>query len=563
VNRLISILAVLTIALAACDSADDPPSDPATTPEVACDPALDRAFGAWERAGFSGSVAILSRGRFECRAGYGVADRAAETPNTADTVFSIGSVSKAFTAAAILALVDAGRLRLRDRAGELVPGLDGPAAGVTVRQLLLHTSGLTGSLGDDHEPLGHDQAVEAIGGLDRAFEPGTDYAYSNAGYTLLALIVETVGDTTYRDYLASRILPLPDGEVAGGFWDGEPAAPGPRAVGYLDDGSTGASGDFAGPHWSLSGNGDLAMSMPELAAWTYALFDGRMLSPAATEAIGRPGFEHGDGTAETPGWVALDAKAYGQPLLTASGGGGDVGHDVVVAWLPETQRVIAVASNTPRIPAGDLLRSVAPALIAGEPLPTPRAPTVDVDPAELRAVAGRYRLDDGDSFEVSVHQGGRLTIAAHGPDAAAALFPGVSPTDVADHEARVLALLAGQTAQGRKERRALEAELDGPIDDIEPAGTIVDDGELRTYVTVRSASRSVLAWYALDEIGGVAAATIGADPPSLRLQAIGEGRFRPDDPAGTGPDLVVAFEGRRLTITGPAGTTSGSRAASG
>src|SRR5690606_9337117 len=125
---------------------------------------------------------------------------------------------------------------------------------------------------------------------------------------------------------------LPGGEAAGGFWDGEPAAPGPRAVGHLDDGSAGRRGDFAGPHWALSGNGDLAMSMPALAEWVRA--------HPPRKAGGR-----------VPGWAALDESAYGEPVLAAAGGGGDIGHEAVVAWLPRSGRVIAVATNTPAVTA--------------------------------------------------------------------------------------------------------------------------------------------------------------------------------------------------------------------
>ena len=88
-------------------------------------------------------------------------------------MFAIGSVTKAFTAAAVLDLVAAGELALDDRAGDLVPGLRGPAADATVEQLLLHTSGLTGSHGEDHEPLdARTRRVPPSARLEQAFPPG-------------------------------------------------------------------------------------------------------------------------------------------------------------------------------------------------------------------------------------------------------------------------------------------------------------------------------------------------------------------------------------------------------
>ena len=209
-RRPIAILLTAAALVAGCGTdAPDSPGD--RSPAPVCDAELDRAFRACADAGFSGSVAVTSGGEPDCVAAYGPADRDADRPNTVDTVFAIGSVSKAFTAAAVLDLVDAGRLTLSDRAGDLVPGLTGPAAGVTVEQLLLHTSGLTGSHGQDHEPLSRATAVAAIGRLGLAFEPGSDFLYSNAGYTLLALVVEAVSGRPYRDQLAAEILPLPGG----------------------------------------------------------------------------------------------------------------------------------------------------------------------------------------------------------------------------------------------------------------------------------------------------------------------------------------------------------------
>ncbi|GLW11986.1 serine hydrolase [Microtetraspora sp. NBRC 13810] len=351
-NRSFAVLAVLAL-VAACGAGPGVPDG--RTAGARCDAGIDEALREWEKAGFSGSIAVSTRGEFGCLAGYGWADRAGGVPVTPETVFGIGSVTKAFTAASIFALADAGKLSIDDRAGSLLPDLKGPVAEATIRQLLLHTSGLNGSHGRDHQPLDRDSAVAAIGGLKPAFRPGTGYVYSNAGYTLLALIVDEVSGSGYREYTASATLRLPGGGVAGGFWNGEPAAPGPRAVGYLADGETARTGGFAGPHWALDGNGGLAMTTRDLAAWTYALFSGRVVSPASTRVIGTPGHDLGGGRSETPGWVAYDRSVHGMPFLTASGGGGDVGHNAAVAWLPEREQVIAIASNGPKVSAGDLL----------------------------------------------------------------------------------------------------------------------------------------------------------------------------------------------------------------
>ena len=119
---------------------------PPTTPRARA--TSTEALSTWEAAGFSGSIAVTGAGAPECVAAFGVADPASGRANTPDTVFSLGSVSKAVTAAAVFRLVDAGALALDDRAGDLVPGLAGPATDATVEQLLVHTSGLAGRARD-------------------------------------------------------------------------------------------------------------------------------------------------------------------------------------------------------------------------------------------------------------------------------------------------------------------------------------------------------------------------------------------------------------------------------
>ncbi|MFG3340333.1 serine hydrolase domain-containing protein [Glycomyces sp. NPDC048151] len=536
------------IALAAVLMAAGCTADPeAETGTGGCEPAFTGALSGWADAGFSGALAIGD----DCRAAFGLADGTA--PNTDDTVFAIGSISKAFTAAAVLDLADEGRFALDDRAGDLLPGLEGPAAEATVEQLLLHTGGIEGAWGEDHRPLERDDAVAMLSAMRSAFAPGTEFLYSNAGYSLLALIVdEATGD--YRAYLAEEILRV-GGARIGGFWDGEPAAPGPRAVGTVDGAPAVQHGGFAGPHWALAGNGDLAMTAAELGAWTRDLFTGEVISPKATDLLLDTAFDNGDGSVELPGWVSVGPDLFGAPVITASGGGGDTGHNAVAAWLPETGTSVAVVSNSEAVVAGELVEAIAPALVSGEPIPAPEA-AATVDPAELEAREGVYTLDTGGAFHVAATADG-LEVAADGADAVAAMFASSEYTveDVAAHEADVLALLDGETATGREEREAIEGDL-GAIGGVELAGTAVEDGELRTYVQISAAEEDVLGWYALGEHGDVGAVSLGVEPPAFTLVPAGEGEYRP---AGSAGAVLVSFEDDSLRVAGPAGTIEARR----
>jgi CubicO group peptidase (beta-lactamase class C family) len=119
-KRAIAMIMTAALAPAACGDDTHPPAAKAV--KAACDSALETALGAWADAGFSGSIAVSTGGELDCLAAYGSANEDTGTPNTVETVFSIGSVGKAFTAAAVLDLADAGKLSLDDRAGKLVPG---------------------------------------------------------------------------------------------------------------------------------------------------------------------------------------------------------------------------------------------------------------------------------------------------------------------------------------------------------------------------------------------------------------------------------------------------------
>jgi len=229
----------------------------------------------------------------------------------------------------------------------------------------------------------------------------------------------------------------------------------------------------------------------------------------------------------------------------------------VVVWRPESEQVVAFASNTAGVTAEQLLDAVGPALLAGGPLPAPEV-VDDVPPDAAEAVAGTYRLDGGGTFTVrSDAERRRLVVEARGVDAVAALLPvtddEASADDLRHHEEAVLALLDGRTQQGREERATIE-EAFGPIDELAPAGTVVDGGELRTYVTITSGGHEILVWYALDAEGGVSAAELDADPPSVVLGASpdADGTYRSDDPTGAGPAVTVTFpDDRHLTVRTP------------
>ena len=556
------VASLLALPLAACTSdTEDPPAEPtaAVDPDAASCPAgLAEAVGAWGTAGFAGVLTVL-QGREACTVTTGQRDPDAGEPMTPDTVFAIGSVSKTVTATAVLELAAEGELRLDDTAGSLLPDLTGPAASATIDQLLTHTSGLLGGAGPDHQPLSRDDAIEAISALPQEFPAGTDYGYSNGGYTLLALVIEEItGD--YRSHVDDRLLP-----ARAGFWDGEPAAVGPRAVGYTEDGRSDVMGQFAGPHWATAGNGDVAMTVPQLAGWAADLFHGRLVSPSATAAAQEPRWDLGEGASETYGWVRFGEEMLGATGFGAAGGGGDTGHNAVVLHVPADDTTIAIASSTPAVTAEQLLQSIVVELLAGDPIPRPEGaddPGADApDDETVERLTGTYELAEGDALVVAPADGG-VSVSAIGDAAVDALFgppPGFAADDVEAHEDGVVELLTGDDEAGDEERRALAEEL-GRITDVRLLGTVAEQGELRTHVTVVGSERTLDGWYALDEHGGVAAAELPAEPPALTFDRQRGETLISTDPTGRRADVQLALDGDVLTVTNQAGVTTARRA---
>ena len=226
------------------------------------------------------AVLLLRNGAPLVRRGYGLADLEQGAPVTPTTNFRLASVTKQFTAAAILLLAEDGLLGLDDPARNWLPSLPAASAAVTIRQLLTHTSGLI-----DYEDILppsmtaqlHDANVlELLETQDRAyFPPGSAWRYSNGGYALLALIIERASGRSFAEFLRMRIFrPLGmTGTVA--HQEGVSTVAN-RAFGYSDVNGAWERTDQS-PTSAVLGDGGIYSSIDDLAKWDAALDDDRLL----------------------------------------------------------------------------------------------------------------------------------------------------------------------------------------------------------------------------------------------------------------------------------------------
>lgn len=291
------------------------------------------------------AVLVLRDGEPVVRKGYGLADLEQGTPVTPDTRFRLASVSKQFTAAAILLLVQDGSLSLDDPLRRWLPGLPPATDGITLHHLLSHTSGLV-----DYEDLlppdvdGQVQDADVLRlleGVDRLdFAPGSRYRYSNSGYVLLGLVVARASGRDFPTFLHERIFqPLGMGAVA--RVDGGPPVP-HRAWGYSHSDGNWIRTDQS-PTSATLGDGGIYASIDDLAKWNAALDDDRLLRAdlRALAFTGHTTTDEADVDGYGYGW-RLHASEHG-PLQWHSGE--SIGFRNVLLRWPEQRLTVVVLSN--------------------------------------------------------------------------------------------------------------------------------------------------------------------------------------------------------------------------
>ena len=322
-------------------------------------PAADAAAAAALADGVPGITVAVRKGTSTFARAYGVADLETNAPATTHTVFQVASVSKQFTAAAIMRLVEEGKLSIDDRARTWLPELDSRFDAITIRHLLVHHSGVRDyipQLGSLHEPKTQQEIIALIASRPPLFPAGAGFLYSNSGYYLLGVIIERATSKTYAQALRDEFfLPLALGSTSycgdgGPVPDGYVRAPG------------GPPQRFAAMHPSLVyAAGALCSTAFDLVRWNAALVSGLAVSRESYQRM----------TTEV---VALDeVTRYGFGLIVDEldgrrriwHNGGLPGFASHLAWFPDEELSIAVIvnlSDTQRSHAMEIAEAIARAM---------------------------------------------------------------------------------------------------------------------------------------------------------------------------------------------------------
>jgi CubicO group peptidase (beta-lactamase class C family) len=329
---------------------------------------------------FSGVVLIGNENEILFRKAYGMANLELGVPNQANTKFEIASVTKTFTAAAIVMLKERGLLAYEDRLSKFLP--DYPRGEkISVRHLLGHASGVPNPDYENpnycHRKLTLDEVIETFKHKPLHFEPGTDDRYSNGGYVLLARIVERVSGQSYADFLRGQIFaPLGMGDTAN--FDRTMIVPN-RACGYLPGPGQVGLENAPAENLSLStGSGSLYSTADDLLRWARAVCSNRLFDRNALK------YPYGWGR----------RNQYGHRYIEQSGiSTGFMSHLIVILDQPV---FIVWLSNTQSGLFGRVEKGLIAIATGGDPDKTVKFPNPTVvNPLLLKYCPGRFQGPNG------------------------------------------------------------------------------------------------------------------------------------------------------------------------
>ena len=316
------------LASCSCDAIGNWPQGPysGNHPDPDLSDATARVEEVWNQVaarGVSGVALVRHRGEVLGRFAAGQSRRDAGVPNSPETAFDIGSITKQFTAAAITQLHERGELELQAPLRSFFEAVPEAKANITVEQLLTHTAGFPNAIGFDEEPILRDDYLQRAWDWPLAADPGALFWYSNTGYSILGAILEQLTGRAYDDYLREALL-LPAGLHDTGY-HGLEIEPSRVAVGHFEDQ---IDDPLERPHaadgyyWNLRANGGTLSTLTDLARWSDALLGGDVLGPAALERYLAPHVREGFGErfSYAYGWEISDTEA-GQ-LVSHTGGNG-------------------------------------------------------------------------------------------------------------------------------------------------------------------------------------------------------------------------------------------------
>lgn len=383
---------------------------------------VDAIFADWDRADSPGcALGVYHHGTLAYTRGYGMADLERHVPIAPHTVFDIGSTSKQFAAASIVLLQQDGRLTLDDSIRKWVPELPSYAAPITIRHMLLHTSGLRDYIGlltlagiSTDSVTDADDALRIIARQKALnFEPGAEHLYSNSGYFLLSVIVERASGKTLQAFARERIF-TPLGMTRTHYLGSYDDVVSDRALAYEPRPDGTMRLDVS--RWLQVGDGAVFTNVEELLRWDSNFYEPAVGGEALLRELQAPG-ALADGTKLNYA-LGLGVGTY-RGQRTVSHGGSWGGYRAELLRFPDQHFSVATLCNLGSINPTRLARRVADVYLEDVLAPADETagdggPTVRVPPGVLKGYAGLYRNPESRARLLFTLNGGALTVTGDG-----------------------------------------------------------------------------------------------------------------------------------------------------
>lgn len=391
-------------------------SAPPVTAEIAR--RIDAVFSTWNNTRSPGCALGVSRkGSVVYTRNYGMSNLEYDIALTQDSIFQVGSIAKQFTAFAIALLASEGKLSLDDDIHRYLPELPNYGQTVTIRQVLAHTAGfpdfgfLLRRAGWRLADITTEADVLEVLARHRSlnFTPGSEFLYSNTGYTLLAIIVRRVSGQSHREFAEARIF-APLGMRNTHIQEDHRAIVRGRTYAYEPQAGGGLRVNI--PDWDISGSTNLFTTVGDLLKWEQNLVDGRVGGKALVDGMQTPGHLN-DGS----------ATAYGSGLLiepyrgvrTVNHSGADGAYRAEVVRFPDHDLTLVTLCNLGTINPRSLNRKVAE-IVLGPGAFAPLAPAVPMSNAEMERLVGTYwNATTEEVWRIAITDGKLMTGASPEP----------------------------------------------------------------------------------------------------------------------------------------------------
>ncbi len=377
---------------------------------------VDALFADWDSTTSPGcSVAVARDGKVEYARGYGMSNLEYDIAITPDSIFHVASISKQFAAFSVALLAQDGKLSLDDDIHEFVPELPKYGKAITIRHLIHHTSGLRdqwdllGLAGWREDDLITEGDVLRIVARQRSlnFEPGSEYLYSNTGFTLLAVIVKRVSGQSLRDFAEARIFaPLDMHDTH--FHDDHTMIVRRRTSAYQP--RTSGGWKISIPVFDTYGATSLFTTTGDVLKWEQNFVDARVGGKTLIDAMAQTA-HLSDGSDSGYG-MGLAVGEY-RGLRTIGHGGADAGYRADVVRFPDQNLSVVALCNASSIQPGVLTRKVAGLYLADQMTSLPSPITASAN--ELARLAGSYWNEATDDAQVLIVKDGKLVGASGFP----------------------------------------------------------------------------------------------------------------------------------------------------